>query len=191
MTQNIALKDHLITDVIKNLIANIEPYDDIEQAHIRDTIFWIESGAPIFRVQKPDIPNKHLVSYFIVFDEERKKILLVDHKKAQLWLPSGGHVEIDEDPKDAAKRECLEELGIEADFWSHDPIFLTSTLTVGLTAGHIDVSLWYILKGDSEAKYKFDQDEFNNILWFNFDDIPYEKSDPHMSRFIEKLKAKL
>ncbi len=142
-------------------------------------------------MQKPDIPNKHLVSYFIVFDEEKRKIFLVDHKKAQLWLPAGGHVEIDEGPKDAAKLECLKELGIEADFWSPDPLFLTSTLTVGLTAGHIDVSLWYILKGDSEAIYHFDQDEFNNIIWFSFDDIPYDKSDPQMRRFIEKLKAKL
>ncbi len=35
MTQNIALKDSLITDVIKDLITNIEPYDDLERAHIR------------------------------------------------------------------------------------------------------------------------------------------------------------
>jgi hypothetical protein len=26
----------------------------------------------------------------VVWDEDAKKILLVDHKKAQLWLPAGG-----------------------------------------------------------------------------------------------------
>ena len=117
--------------------------------------------------------------------------MLVDHKKALLWLPSGGHVEIDEDPKTTVERECLEELGVRADFWAPDPLFITSTLTVGLTAGHTDVSLWYVLKGDSHATYQFDEEEFNKVRWFRLDDIPYEKSDPHMRRFIEKLKGKL
>ena len=42
---------------------------------------------------KPDVPPKHLVSYFALVDERRGKLLLVDHKLAGLWLPSGGHVE--------------------------------------------------------------------------------------------------
>jgi 8-oxo-dGTP pyrophosphatase MutT (NUDIX family) len=117
--------------------------------------------------------------------------LLVDHKKALLWLPSGGHLEIDEDPTTTAQRECLEELGVRADFWAPDPLFITSAVTVGLTAGHTDVCLWYVLKGDSQNIYQFDKVEFNEGRWFRLDDIPYEKSDPHMRRFIEKLKARL
>ena len=191
MLTNIALKNTSITQGIYNLIATIAPYDDIERAHIRDTLSWIESGSPIFRIQKPDVPNKHLVSYCVLFDEHNRKILLVDHKKALLWLPSGGHVEIDEDPKTTARRECLEELGVRADFWAPDPLFITSTLTVGLKTGHTDVSLWYVLKGDSNKAYEFDKEEFNDIGWFHLNDVPYEKSDPHMERFIQKLKGKL
>jgi 8-oxo-dGTP diphosphatase len=191
MTNNLALQNRPIREHIHHLISAIIPYDDVEQKHINDTCLWIESGAPIFRVQKPDVPNKHLVSYFVLFDEVNQKILLVDHKKALLWLPSGGHVEIDEDPKITVERECLEELGVRADFWVPDPLFITSTLTVGLTAGHTDVSLWYVLKGDSHATYQFDEEEFNKVRWFRLDDIPYEKSDQHMRRFIEKLKGGL
>jgi len=51
-----------------------------------------------------------------------------------------------------------------------------------------DVSLWYVLKGDSSMICEFDQDEFNTVQWFSFDKIPYENSDPHMRRFIGKLK---
>ena len=39
--------------------------------------------------------------------------------------------------------------------------------------------------------YQFDEEEFNEVRWFRLDDIPYEKSDPHMRRFIKKLKGKL
>ena len=185
------LQSSCVMQQIQEVISDVEPYDDIEREHIRDTIAWIQSGTQIFRVAKPDVPDKHLVSYFVLFDEGAQKLLLVDHKKAMLWLPSGGHVEVDEDPKDAAIRECMEELGVEAEFWSSNPIFLTSTVTVGLTAGHTDVSLWYVLKGDSKATYQFDKQEFNDIRWFGFDEIPNLKSDPHMVRFVEKLKGML
>lgn len=173
---------------IENIIKKIIPFDRVESEHIKETLDWIRSGAPLYRVQKPDIPPKHLVSYFVILDKIQKKILLVDHKKSGLWLPPGGHVEPNESPKKTVERECEEELGIKAVFWDSSPLFLTSTVTVGATAGHIDVSLWYVLKGKSTQKMYFDQDEFHQIQWYSLDEIPFEKSDPHMFRFVQKLK---
>jgi 8-oxo-dGTP diphosphatase len=189
MTPARAIKILDMKSIVYHIVANILPVDNLEREHIQDTLTWIQSGEPIFRVQKPDVPPKHLVSYFVLFDENAKKVLLVDHKKAKLWLPSGGHVEVGEHPRDAAVRECLEELEIEAEFWKNDPIFLTSTKTVGLTAGHTDVSLWYVLSADHQMNYQFDAEEFTAIEWFSLDKIPYERSDPHMERFINKLKG--
>lgn len=179
-----------INQNIVDIILSMFPHDELEQQHIDETLHWIRSGASLFRIEKPATPPKHLVSYFVLIDEEARKILLVDHQKAQLWLPSGGHVEPGEHPADAAARECFEELGITAEFWQDEPLFLTSTETVGLTAGHTDVSLWYVLKGDHRQKYTFDAEEFHSIQWFDFDEIPYERSDPHMGRFMEKLKQR-
>jgi len=59
---------------------------------------------------------------------------------------------------------------------------------VGKTAGHTDISLWYLLKGCCERDYCFDQEEFTQIGWFPLEEIPYERSDLHMQRCIEKLK---
>jgi NTP pyrophosphohydrolases including oxidative damage repair enzymes len=192
MIQNNVLKlETNITNEILATISAIEPFDALEEQHIQETLTWIKSGAPLFRIQKPAIPDKHLVAYFLLFDEEAKKVLLVDHKKAQLWLPTGGHVEIDEHPRAAALRECQEELGIAAELWHPEPIFLTSTKTVGLTAGHTDVSLWYVMRGSSEQGYHFDAEEFNCINWFGFNTIPYATSDPHMRRFISKFTGML
>ncbi len=176
---------------IKTLVEGIYPADSIESEHVQETVAWIDSGEEIFRIKKPDIPNKHLVSYFCLYDVKREKILLVDHIKAQLWLPSGGHVDINEHPFETAKRECLEELSVEAEFLFENPIFLTSTVTGGLTAGHTDVSLWYLLNGDSAKPLDFDKNEFKTIKWFSLDNIPFDKSDPHMKRFITKLKVLL
>jgi 8-oxo-dGTP diphosphatase len=138
---------------VRKTVQSIKYIDSLELEHIKDTINWLDSGAKIYRIKKPDVPLKHLVSYFILLDEQHKKILLADHKLAGLWLPTGGHVEINEDPVVTVIRECKEELGIEAKFWKKEAFFLTSTMTVGKTAGHTDVSLWYILKGSVDDIY--------------------------------------
>ena len=177
-------------DRIAEIVAAIEPLDEVEREHRDSTIEWIRSGAPIFRTMKPDVPPKHLVSYFALVDAASGKLLLVDHKLASLWLPSGGHVEPDEDPRATVVRELSEELGLAADFMQPDPLFITVT-RVGGDGGHTDVSLWYLLRGDSSRAIEFDRGEFYGVRWFGFDEIPFERSDPHMRRFVEKLRALL
>lgn len=148
---------------------------------------WIASGAQLFRIAKPAMPDPHLVSYFVLVDKAANKVLLVDHKKAGLWLPPGGHVELNEHPRETVKREIQEELGIQANFLSPDPFFITITKTVGSTASHTDVSLWYALTGCVSDELNFDTEEFHRIQWFLPGDIPYHQADPHMKRCLEKL----
>lgn len=173
--------------VLSEMMA-IAPADAVEQAHWDDAVAWVKSGAPLFRTAKPATPPKHLISYFAVVDEDH--ILLVDHKNAQLWLPSGGHVEVDEHPRATVVRELHEELGIHVSLDAVEPPrMVTCTQTVGLTAGHTDVSLWYVVKADKATPIKFDAAEFNAVRWFHFQDVPLERSDPHLARFLAKLNA--
>ena len=186
---------HMTTNIqneILELIQKIAPFDEIEKSQIADTLQWIKSGAELFRIQKPNIPPKHLVSYFIIVDPKENKILLVDHIKAQLWLPPGGHVEPNENPKVTVEREIVEELNTEAIFLYDGIFFLTQAVTVGLTAGHTDVSLWYVLQGDSNVPLQYDPGEFNGYKWFGYDEtlkMPIEKFDPHLHRFVYKWMA--
>lgn len=175
---------------IHNIISHISPLDTTEAAHKTDALNWVASGAPLFRIEK-DVPNKHLVVYFVVVDDARQKVLLTEHKKSQLWLPTGGHVDIDEDPKETVKRECREELRCEASFLFEEPQFISVSLTSGLCSRHTDVSIWYALKGDSTARYDYDRGEFDSIQWFDFDKLPTERANPDVQRFITKLSERL
>jgi 8-oxo-dGTP diphosphatase len=179
-----------VRDRIAEIVAAIEPLDELEREHRDSTIEWIRSGAPIFRIKKPDVPPKHLVSYFALVDDRSGKVLLVDHKIAGLWLPSGGHVEPGEDPHATVVRELSEELGLTADFIQPNPLFITVTRTLG-HGHHTDVSLWYLLRGDSTRAIEFDRGEFHGVRWFGFEEISFERSDPHMRRFVKKLRASL
>ena len=67
---------------------------------------------------------------------------------------------------------------------------VTSTTTVGLTAGHTDVSLWYVVQADSAQPLTFDRTEFASAQWFPFADLPFERSDPHLRRFVHKLRER-
>ena len=50
------------------------------------------------------------VEVFIVY---KNKVLLRMHDKHKIWLSVGGHIELDEDPVQAAIREVKEEVGLD------------------------------------------------------------------------------
>lgn len=50
------------------------------------------------------------VEVFVVFDG---KVLLRMHDKVDMWLSVGGHIELHEDPAQAAIREVREEVGLD------------------------------------------------------------------------------
>jgi len=56
------------------------------------------------------------VEVFIVY---RDKVLLRLHDKYKVWLSVGGHVELDEDPNQAALREVKEEVGLDVTLYTH------------------------------------------------------------------------
>ena len=53
---------------------------------------------------------------------EDQKVLLIYHKKLQKWLPPGGHIEANETPGEAARREVREETGLEIEFYLQENI---------------------------------------------------------------------
>jgi 8-oxo-dGTP pyrophosphatase MutT (NUDIX family) len=181
---------------IHQIISQLKPCDEREARDRLGVLNWIESGAPLMRTRKPDIPLKHLVSYFVILDLELCRVLLVDHIKAGLWLPTGGHVEPDERPRDTVERECIEELGIPAAFTTQCadlPLFLTVTQTRGVGT-HTDVSLWYVASGDSRGELAYDRSEFRAVRWFGFDelrDMDSARLDPEFMRFMSKLQRAL
>jgi len=175
-------------EAIRRELEAINPLDALEMQHLGEALAWVDSGAPLFRTAKPATPPRHLVSYFAVVDGE--SILLVDHKNAGLWLPPGGHVEEGEHPRDTVVREVREELGFAPTHEIAAPLMVTCTTTVGLTAGHTDVSLWYVVSATRGQELAYDSQEFNGVRWFGFSEAPLDRGDPHLARFISKLRSR-
>jgi 8-oxo-dGTP pyrophosphatase MutT (NUDIX family) len=56
-----------------------------------------------------------------VFVVHEARVLLVLHRKLGKWLPVGGHIELDEDPEQAAHREVREESGLDIELIGERP----------------------------------------------------------------------
>lgn len=58
--------------------------------------------------------EKHFTASVYILKEDQ--ILLLMHPKLKKWLPPGGHIEPNETPIEAAKREVKEETGLDIAF---------------------------------------------------------------------------
>ena len=58
------------------------------------------------------------VAIFVVHEG---RVLVIHHRKLDQWLPLGGHIELDEDPEQAALREAKEESGLEVELLGERP----------------------------------------------------------------------
>jgi 8-oxo-dGTP pyrophosphatase MutT (NUDIX family) len=195
---------HLTTDAelhearreTRRLVAELAPTDEVGLAHRDQVLAWIDGGDPLWRTAKPATPPTHLVAYAVVVDPHERSILLVDHRLAGKWLPTGGHVEPGEQPIEAAERELIEELGIAPPplVPERRPLLLTRTpvTNVGETSGHVDVSLWFAFAGRVADELHPDPGEFHAVRWWPFDEVvhgPGTRFDPHLPRFVAAVVA--
>ena len=56
-----------------------------------------------------------------IFVVQANRVLLIHHRKLDKWLPLGGHIELEEDPEQAALREAREESGLEVELIGERP----------------------------------------------------------------------
>lgn len=191
------LVDDELRSAIDDLVSRVSPFDRHEADDQVDIRRWVGSAAPLFRVQPPAVPPRHLAVYFALLDEKSRAVMLVDHIKAGCWLLPGGHVDGGEDPRQTVAREAAEELEITARFHEQlggsEPFFLTVTQTRG-EHSHTDVTMWFVLEADRAEVIRPDLGEFRSVRWFPLDE-PAEWTagdfDPQMHRFVAKLRATL
>ncbi len=66
-----------------------------------------------------EIMIRHFTATAFIVDD-RKRTLLLWHKRLQRWMPPGGHLDENETPEEAARRECKEETNLDVEIVGND-----------------------------------------------------------------------
>ena len=150
-------------------ISAISPYDEAEQRDIETTLLWLKASE---HLNKPHNMEEHLGVFAIVLSQDREHTFLLNHRKAKLWLPPGGHVDLGQRLHECALMEVEEELGMkEPKLLTEVPVFHTRTHTQGMNAGHIDVTSWLLIEGDPESTYQIQAKEASQSGWYNIKEL--------------------
>ncbi|MEK6889563.1 MAG: NUDIX domain-containing protein [Nanoarchaeota archaeon] len=118
------------------------------------------------------------VEVFIVYDN---KVLLRMHDKYHFWLSVGGHIELDEDPNQAAIREVKEEVGLDVELIGKKENFqITDNFSELITPefvnrhrinnNHEHITLVYFAKSKSDNIIE-ENEESKGYKWFSLEEL--------------------
>lgn len=139
---------------------------------------------------------------FIVYQD---KVLLRIHDKYKKWLSVGGHVELDEDPNQAAVREVEEEVGLEVRLYHHPshqaveqqgykelipPEFMNIHR---INDTHQHISLVYFATSDTDQLILSEDERSDGCRWFTKEELdqPQYGIDETIKKYAKTALEKL
>jgi len=145
--------------------------------------------------------EKHFTASALILNDENK-VLLLFHKKLNVWLYPGGHIENNETPDMAVKREVLEETGLEVEIIENIDNSLTDK-EADVTAlynpyvvlceyingklPHYHIDLIYRCKIIQNKKLEYNKEESKGIGFFGKDEIQNIPLFPNFKILLNKF----
>lgn len=146
--------------------------------------------------------NGHIVAGGFIYAKEEHKFLVLYHKDLKMFLYPGGHANSNEkSPLQIAKREIMEETGINNLEQLHiseneqipidiDTHFIEHNERLNLPA-HYHFDFRYLFIVDKISKINIEQNELSNFKWIDIgelkNDVNYGKIGNKMECIINKL----
>lgn len=133
--------------------------------------------------------ERHFTATAYVF--HGKKVLLHFHPKIKKWLPPGGHIEPNETPPEAAKREAKEETGLEIVLIEQENIKIQAPHAISFerpffcllesipahkeTPAHEHMDMIYLAQPSADADLSIP--EKNGFRWFSYEELKEIEED--------------
>ena len=141
-------------------------------------------------------PESHFCVYFAFYDPKKDRVFVGHHKKSDLFLFTGGHVDMGELPVETLEREIFEELGFDWKFSEEiTPSLFTITEINSKTVNcksHYDI--WYFFPSSEDnfnPDYSKLSEEFFRISWLDINQAIRLIKDPATKEALELIKGEL
>lgn len=164
----------------------------LEQAEVNSEVKiqltkYLAAGS----VLRTDDPLVHFCVYFWPYNPETKEVFLIYHKKANLWLSPGGHIEPGESLVQAVIREAAEELNLKLEpSQVPQPSLFTITpinTSVQICKEHLDV--WHFIP--TLEIIIWDKTEFYQAGWFSLDQAKSKITETNTILALDQLSQRL
>lgn len=172
---------------IATLLTTYQPTDAQETAYQQRMLELLGAGEP--GLLRTHFTPGHFTASGFVTNPERSALALILHKKLNIWVQPGGHVE----PSDAtlaaaALREVQEELVLDDVAFAQDAVFDIDIHTIGARKDepahqHFDVRFLFVTR---DAKLR-GSDEVLDARWVQLAELQTFATDASVLRAAYKL----
>lgn len=138
----------------------------------------------------------HFTSSGWVVNPEKTKILCVFHKIYQAYAPPGGHNDGNENSLEVAKKEVMEETGLQRlNVLGELPLGIQVAPVISHVrrgvriAPHIHLDATFLFEADEQSALTVAEDENSEVCWLTFDELLEKTTEFHMIPIYEKLIA--
>ncbi|MCX6744116.1 MAG: NUDIX domain-containing protein [Candidatus Parcubacteria bacterium] len=144
-----------------------------------------------------EITRHFTATTFIV---HQNKVLLHLHKKLNIWIPVGGHIDRDELPQETAVREIKEESGLDVILFNPDkqvamgdvrqlirPMYI---LLENINQFHQHIDFMYFAQADT-FELSPQNNETNNLKWFTSEEVIKLEGAPENAKKLSVEAIKL
>lgn len=143
-------------------------------------------------------PICHFTASNWITNRDHSKILMVYHNIYRHWAWTGGHADGEADLRAVARREAMEETGLERLRPLYDGIFSIQVLTVdhhmkrgAYVSSHLHLDCCYLWEADEDEALRAKEDENSGVRWVAIDEVLRTANEPVMDVVYAKLNDKL
>ena len=161
-------------------VQSVSPFDDREAESIRRTLDRLQMAEDPFS----EMASTHHItaSAFVI---SSRGVILHLHRRLNIWVQPGGHVDDGESPPEAALRETLEETGLVARHLFSPQVFQVDVHPG--PRGHTHYDLRYVVVSDPVDPTP-PPGESQEVFWFDFDEAR-ERCEPGLRAALAKLEG--
>lgn len=162
----------------------LQRYPD-ERSTVERVLGLLSAGEPAFH--RDHLPG-HFTASALVFSRDLSRLVLTHHRKLDIWIQLGGHADGEADLPTAARREAVEESGIEQITAAHDRIVDVDIHPIpahGREGAHEHYDIRYAFVADHEAPLIV-SDESHDLAWVTVEQLAEFSEEESLHRAVRK-----